>query len=122
MGFGSDIEYFVQAWQIGCGRDGPSIRTTNTLAAVDTLRRTGQFSRDLADRISRSYTFLRRLVDALRAVRGNAKDLNAPPAHSREFRYLAHRLSMQWPDQLSDAIAECMETSQHLWEECPPPA
>ena len=115
-----DIEYFVQAWQIVCGRDDPALRVTNTMRAVDQLRDRGYFSADLAERIGNSYTFLRRLIDALRVVRGNSKDLNVPPPHSRESQYLAHRLSLDSPEQLTNFITKSMNTAQRLWEESPP--
>jgi len=36
-----------------------------------------------------AYVFLRRLIDALRLVRGRADDLVLPEAHTEEFRILA---------------------------------
>ena len=36
-------------------------------------------------------------------MRGNAKDLTVPPADSREFEMLAHRLSLT-PNDLADQI------------------
>jgi len=43
--------------------------------------------------------FLRQLINALRMVRGNSKDLTVPPSASDEFAFLARRLAYQ-PDQL----------------------
>jgi glutamate-ammonia-ligase adenylyltransferase len=37
--------------------------------------------------------FLRNLINALRMVRGNAKDLTVPPATHEEFGFLARRLN-----------------------------
>jgi [glutamine synthetase] adenylyltransferase / [glutamine synthetase]-adenylyl-L-tyrosine phosphorylase len=40
-----------------------------------------------------AYVFLRRLIDALRMVRGDARDLTVPPMDSEEFETLARRLN-----------------------------
>jgi glutamate-ammonia-ligase adenylyltransferase len=39
-----------------------------------------------------AHIFLRRLINALRMVRGNARDLTVPPEDSEEFAFLARRL------------------------------
>ena len=41
-----------------------------------------------------AYRFLRRLIDALRMVRGDAMDLAVPPRQSEEFRFLARRMQL----------------------------
>ena len=43
-------------------------------------------------RLRQAHIFLRRLINALRMVRGNAKDLTVPPSNSEEFYFLARRL------------------------------
>ena len=40
-----DIEYYVQAWQIGVGHADPSVRVTNTLTAIDRLVASGRIRR-----------------------------------------------------------------------------
>ncbi len=114
-----DIEYCIQAWQIARGRDDPSLRLANTLDAVDALRRAGHLSEDVAAGISESYVFLRELIDALRVVRGSAKDLDIPPAGSREFRYLAHRMGVSPPSRLQESISAHMERSRRVWDRLP---
>lgn len=42
-----------------------------------------------------AYRFLRRMIDALRMVRGNARDLTVPPPESEEFEFLARRLGYE---------------------------
>jgi glutamate-ammonia-ligase adenylyltransferase len=42
--------------------------------------------------IERAYVFLRELIDCLRMVRGNAKDLTIPAANSRDWLQLSHRM------------------------------
>jgi glutamate-ammonia-ligase adenylyltransferase len=43
-------------------------------------------------RLHRAHTFLRWLIDGLRMVHGNAKDLTVPPYESEAFAFLARRL------------------------------
>jgi glutamate-ammonia-ligase adenylyltransferase len=85
-----DCEYFVQALQITYGREHPELRAPNTRAALKALEAVGLISdrRPLRD----AYRFLRRLVDALRMVRGDARDLTVPPLGSDQFEFLARRL------------------------------
>ena len=114
-----DIEYYVQAWQIACGADDPSVRQTNTLSAVEALEAGGHVDGELARRIGESYSFFLALVDALRVVRGNASDLNVPDRESRDFHHLAHRLGMEDTSVLSALIRSQMESSRLLWEDLP---
>ncbi len=116
-----DVEYFVQAWQITVGHADPGVRVTNTLAAVGQLVAGGHISRERGDGLRDSYGFLRRLTDALRVVRGHAKDLTIPPAHTREFAYLAHRLRYASAGELQEAITARMAFARALWTDDPPP-
>ena len=47
---------------------------------------------DDATRLRAAYVFQRNLIDALRIVRGHARDLTVPSAESEEFLFLARRL------------------------------
>ena len=114
-----DIEYYVQAWQIACGVDDPSVRQTNTLYALESLQTGGHIDADLVGRIGESYRFFLGLVDALRVVRGNASDLNIPARDTRDFHHLAHRLGFE-PELLDDRIARHMGASRNMWDERPP--
>ncbi len=69
----------------------------------------------VAERARAAYVFLRRLIDALRVVRGNARDLAVPPADSREFVYLARRLDFETAEELKTAIESQMAASRALW-------
>ena len=53
----------------------------------------GIISAENAARLSEALLFLRQLINALRMVRGNSKDLTVPPEDSDEFSYLARRLN-----------------------------
>ena len=52
----------------------------------------GILAQDDYERLRDAHMFIRRLVNALRMVRGNTKDLTVPPAASEEYRFLADRL------------------------------
>src|SRR5262249_18634931 len=99
-----DVEYFVQARQIEAGAMDAAVRVTNTLDALQQLAEHGHIPAELGTRLADCYRFLRRLIDALRVVRGHAKDLILPPAGSREFAYLAHRLQYADAGDLQAAI------------------
>jgi glutamate-ammonia-ligase adenylyltransferase len=112
-----DIEYFVQAQQIEVGHANSSVRVTGTLPAIDRLTEAGALSAKQAHDLSRAYQFLRRLIEALRVVRGHAKDLTIPTAGSREFAHLVRRLHYDSPTTLSREIDERMGLAQSLWAE-----
>jgi len=87
-----DVEYTVQGLQMLHGRAHPAIRQTNTHAAITALGQAGVISAENAARLSEALLFLRHLINALRVVRGNSKDLTVPPEESEEFAFLARRL------------------------------
>jgi glutamate-ammonia-ligase adenylyltransferase len=111
-----DVEYFVQACQVTAGYSDPSVRLSNTLQAINRLTGGGHLPAKLASDLIETYGFLRRLIDALRVVRGHAKDLTRPDQDSREFAYLARRLQFDSPDQLSKAIPAHMDFAKGLWD------
>lgn len=87
-----DLEYLVQGLQISYGHRDPSLRVTNIREAMAALARAGILSPDDYTRLRKAHTFLRWLIDGLRMVRGNARDLTVPPPESEEFAFLARRL------------------------------
>lgn len=87
-----DVEYLVQALQMRYGRDQPSLRSANTEEAIDALAEVGILSAEEHRCLKEAHIWLRKLIDALRIVRGNARDLTVPPADSEEFAFLARRL------------------------------
>src|SRR5690606_34928722 len=74
-----DTEYLVQGLQITHGGSNASLRETNTLAAMAALDAAGLLNGEY-ERLRAAYEFQRNLIDALRMVRGNARDLTVPPA------------------------------------------
>ncbi len=87
-----DLEYLVQGLQITHGHHNPALRLTNTRKAMAALADAGILAPGDYVRLRKAYTFLRWLIDALRVVRGNARDLTVPVPDSEEFAFLARRL------------------------------
>ena len=87
-----DIEYYVQQLQILHGVHDPALRSPNTIDALVALHQAGHIPDEDYNRLSEAYIFLRRLINALRIVRGHAKDLILPDRHSQPFLFLARRL------------------------------
>ena len=87
-----DLEYLVQGLQITHGHRDPSLRSTNIRQALAALAAAGILSDRDYTRLRKAHTFLQWLIDALRMVRGNARDLTVPPADSEAFAFLARRL------------------------------
>ena len=108
-----DIEYYVQSLQIMHGADA-SLRSSNTLEALAALHEAGHITQDDYRMLSEAYIFLRRLINALRIVRGNAKDLVLPDRNSQEYRFLARRLGYTDADpveQLHHDVTRYMESA-----------
>jgi len=104
-----DIEYYVQELQILYGKNASAVRSPNTLDALAALYQIGRLSETDYRMLSEAYTFLRRLINALRIVRGNAKDLVLPERDSQAFRFLARRLGYrESPDH---------DPSESLWHD-----
>ncbi len=112
-----DIEYFVQARQIEAGANDPSVRVTGTRNAIEQLVKGGHVEAALGRRLTEAYSFLRRLIDGLRVVRGHARDLTIPPRDSQEFAYLARRMRYESADALIEAIDTHMAFARGLWED-----
>ena len=87
-----DIEYLVQGLQINFGASDASLRLTNIRQAMEALNKAGHLSTPDFDRLRKAHTFMCWLIDSLRVVRGNARDVTIPPLESDEFAFLARRL------------------------------
>ncbi len=87
-----DVEYLVQGLQITHGAALPGLRSTNIREAMQALAEAHILSEPDYIRLRRAHTFLRWLIDGLRMVRGNARDLTVPPVDSEAFAFLARRL------------------------------
>jgi glutamate-ammonia-ligase adenylyltransferase len=98
MGGLIDIEYAVQYLQVMHGHNHPGLRTPNTLDALAALVKAGIVTRADGETLRKAYIFIRILIDGLRMVRGNAKDLVLPPPDSEEFVSLARRVGYTTDD------------------------
>jgi glutamate-ammonia-ligase adenylyltransferase len=87
-----DIEYLVQALQITHGYTYPQIRLTNIRDAMQALASVDILSDKDYTQLRKSHTFLRWLIDGLRMVRGNARDLAVPMEDEEAFTFLAQRM------------------------------
>jgi glutamate-ammonia-ligase adenylyltransferase len=117
-----DVEYAVQYLQLMHGRTVPALRTPNTLAALSALGKKRLLASEEAAWLREAYLFLRNLIDALRIVRGNAKDLVLPPRESEAFIFLARRLGYaaeRWEEgamRLAGDIDRNMTQTRRLFE------
>jgi glutamate-ammonia-ligase adenylyltransferase len=93
-----EVEYAVQYLQLEHGRERPRVRTPSTLAGLDRLSEAGILGPAERDLLREAYLFWRGTADALRMVRGNARDLLLPDADSEELRFLARRMTYAGPD------------------------
>jgi len=115
-----DIEYTVQYLQLLHGATRPALHTPHTLAAMHALYQAGILSPAVYQALRDAYVFLRRLIDALRLVRGNADDLVLPATQAEEFRFLARRMDY-WEGQdalphLAQDIVAYMQQAAHLYK------
>lgn len=108
-----EVEYAAQYLQIRHGREHAELRTPQTLTALSTLRDLGFVSAVEHDELRDAYLFWRRLADALRMVRGHARDLLLPPEDSEEFRFLARRLGYRGDDWPEGARALAADVARH---------
>ncbi|MEW4489899.1 glutamine synthetase adenylyltransferase [Thalassoglobus sp. JC818] len=90
-----DCEYFVQGMQMTFGHRHPAIRLPNTREAMKGLEQVGILTFEERVSLRDAYRFLRRLIDAMRIVRGDASDLAIPAFGTDQFEFLARRLNME---------------------------
>lgn len=114
-----DIEYLIQGLQINHGAHDPSLRLTNLRQAMTALYSAGVLSEEDYTRLHKAYTFLRWLIDSLRVVRGNSKDVTMPPFGSEEFIFLTRRLRYETDaehlrEDLTRYVADVQEINARL--------
>jgi glutamate-ammonia-ligase adenylyltransferase len=88
-----DAEYLVQGLQITYGHLDSSLRQPNTRATMQALAAIKIIPPEDYPRLLEALNFLRNLINALRIVRGNAKDLTVPSRDEESFSFLARRLN-----------------------------
>ena len=106
-----DLEYLVQALQISHGKTQPELRTTNTRDALQMLSRLKLLDDVEYRRLCDAYAFLRNVIESLRMVRGDARDLAIPASKSAEFESLARRMGYvgNW-QRLQDDVTRHSQT------------
>ncbi len=109
-----DIEYAAQYLQVMHGHGHLSLRTPNTLQALAALMQEGLIERADGSGLRKAYIFIRMLVDGLRMVRGNTKDLVLPPYDSEEFVSLARRVGYTKDDWKAGARELQSDIEQHM--------
>ena len=109
-----DIEYLIQGLQINHGAQDQSVRVTNLRAAMSALHGAGILSDGDYTRLHKAYTFLRWLIDSLRVVRGNSKDVTMPLFGSDEFVFLARRLRYEDAEHLRTDLARYIADVQEI--------
>ncbi len=109
-----DCEYLVQSVQMRHGGARPELRTTNTRAAMAALHDAGILTASEFEQLRTAHDFFRRLVNALRVVRGNARDLTVPPVESIDFGFLAKRLRFSDVDSMKSELALNMKNTTQL--------
>ncbi len=87
-----EIEYAVQSLQIEYGHVFENLRATSTRDALEALIVNHLLTPTQFEKMQNAYAFLRRLINALRMVRGNAKDLELPDEGSEEYFFLIRRM------------------------------
>jgi glutamate-ammonia-ligase adenylyltransferase len=80
------------------------------LALVDR----GIVGRSDGEQLRKAYLFIRMLIDGLRIVRGNAKDLVLPAPDSDEFIFLARRVGYQTEEWQAGARHLQTDIEEHM--------
>ncbi|HEX9742446.1 MAG TPA: hypothetical protein VGA17_06615 [Nitrospiraceae bacterium] len=109
-----DIEYATQYLQVMHGHAIPALRTPNTLEALAATERHRLLPASEARALREAYLFLRSVIDALRIVRGHAKDLVLPDIGSDEFLFLARRMGYTEDDWQAGAKALDADIRRHM--------
>ena len=118
-----DCEYAVQALQMTFGHEFLTLRHPNTLRALSKAARLSLVDPTHLASIERAYVFLRELIDCLRMVRGNAKDLTLPAPGTRDWQMLARRMKSIHDshvplEELETQMANVREFSAYVEQHC----
>lgn len=88
----ADLEFTLHLLQVMHAARVPQLRTPRLREVLEGLRRAEIVSPEEYAELVGTYYFLRRLINALRMLRGNAQDLFMPPVDDREHRHLVRRM------------------------------
>ncbi len=109
-----DLEYLVQGLQITHGHRDPALRSPNTRQALAALAAAGIVRADDHRTLNGAYLCLRLVINAMRMVRGNAKDLTVPREDSEEFAFLARRAGYESTALLHEDLIRHMAAVREL--------
>lgn len=114
-----DIEYLVQGLQINFGRKDKEVRRTNIRSVMDVLVAKGYITLDDYTKLHKAHTFLRWLIDSMRVVRGNSKDVTVPDFGTEEYSFLCRRLKFgndigKLQDMINQIQSEVVELNRRL--------
>ena len=84
------------------------------MQALAALVEYGIVTRQDGETLRKAYLFIRMLIDGLRMVRGNAKDLVLPPVDSDEFIFLARRVGYTTDDWQAGARHLQTDIEEHM--------
>ncbi len=87
-----DLEYGIQSLQVMYGKSRAEIRTPRVHEALAALKNYEVINDEDYLHLIDAYDFLRRLINGLRMLRGNALDLFLPEENTGEFNHLARRM------------------------------
>lgn len=90
-----DCEYFIQGLQLTFGDISTEVRDPNTRMSMKGLEKIGVLTHLQRISLRDAYRFLRRLIDGMRMVRGDATDLTIPHHLTEQFEFLARRLGVK---------------------------
>jgi len=98
-----DVEYAVQMLQVRYGTDRAALRTPSVHRALEELAHAGILAQLEAEQVGAAYDFYRRLINALRILRGSALDLYLPDPGAVEYGHLARRMRYRGESGLTPA-------------------
>jgi len=91
----ADLEGAVELLQVRHAGVAPQLRSPVLREAIEALRRAGVLAPAEFAELVGAYRFFRRLINALRILRGSALDLVLPDANADELIHLARRMDYQ---------------------------
>lgn len=99
-----DLEYYVQILQVIHGRDHLALRSPRLHTVLTALATAEVLSPRESEDLLAAYEFFRRLINALRMLRGHALDLFLPESDSVEFLHLARRMGYEPHEGIDPAL------------------
>jgi glutamate-ammonia-ligase adenylyltransferase len=105
-----DLEYTLLVLQVFEGGKAPELRSPYLHEVFHHFAGRGILDAGTVDLLRESYFFLRRLINALRMLRGNALDLYLPERDALEFSHVARRMGYRSEEASGGVSAE-----EQLW-------